>query len=384
MKSVKALSLTLFASLLLGTATSCSFLNRYFLEVEPFETPSIAQKGTVSLLLSCYYDDENLIFSDDLSEIENSFQNRKYPIIFCDSVRGLELCDEYGFYAYVSTISMGNQQFVPLKGGLDSTQKVSVVANNERGSLGKTTKRMFENDPLYEISFLEKNDLEFYTYLYEGQYADEDYDYAFIAEPYATRLMTDENSALYDAEYDEYTSNEDRGFDTSKNMYCESLRVFYQSFNEATPYNDRGIPQSGIFVDKEYYETHAKSVGKILNLLNQLICNKCVKDANYTRSDFRELSKDYNDPEENMESELTRQAFQYQFDTVGISWNEVARLQAWHTVLGQDAPYEKFINRLEYVKNLDSYYGEEYLRAYYDYIGEEYPSESSFLKIEFD
>lgn len=384
MKSVKALSVTLLSSLLLCTATSCSFFRRYFLEVEPFPALSIAQKGTVSLLLSCYFDDENLLFSDDLSEIESSFQTGKYPIVFYDSVRGLELCEEFGLYAYVSTIAMGNPQFVPLKEDLDSTQKVNVIANNERGSLGKTAKRMFENDPLYEIAFLDKNDLDFYTYLYEGKYVEEGYDYAFIAEPYATRLLTEKDSALYNEVYDEYTSNEDRGFDTSKKMYCESLRLFYQSFNETTPFNDRGIPQSGIFVDKAYYETHSESIDKILNLLNQLICNKCVKDANYTRTDFRELSADYNDPDEDMESELTRQAFQYQFDCVGVSWNEVSRLQAWHTVLGQDAPYEKFINRLEYVKDLDSYYGEDYLRAYYDYIGEAYPSESSFLQVKFD
>lgn len=365
------------------TSTSCDFSN-HFIVVEPITYNVIAQKGSASLSLGAYYDDDDLELSDDIKKIEEAFKGTgepdDYQIIVYDSVRGLDLCEEYGNYAYIGTLAMGNQQFVPLKDKIDNTKKIKVLLNNEQGSLGKTFKKISELSDQFEIEFTSLNELEYYNYFLNGEYKTSDYDYAFITEPYATRLMTIKESPLYNQIYDEYTANTDRGFDTSKKMYCASLRDSYRSFN-TSKFNDRGIPQTGFFVNKNFYSTHYETMNKVFDMINKEVELKYVRDVSYTRVDFRKLSEEYNDPNEDPNSEQTQLAFKVQFDKVGISYSEVARLQAWHVVLGQDAPYEKFINRLEYVKDIYTYYSDDYLKAYYEFIGETFPSEENFIKI---
>lgn len=385
-KLLKKLGLLILTTLMLSSTSSCN-LSDFFLAVEPLKYKVIAQKGSASLALCAYYDDEHLEFQDDIVTLENAFKGNgnldDYQIIFYDSVRGLDLCQEYGNYAYVATIALGNQQLVPLKENIDNNKIINVLANNEFGSLGKTAKKIFTQENGYNITFVDYNELEYYNYFLNGDYLNTNYDYAFICEPYATRLMTLKESPLYDKEYDEYTQNEDRGFDTSFKMYCETLRLFYQSYNESYEDSSYGIPQTGIFVNKKFYQENSKTMNKVLELINKEISNKYVKDVRYTRLDFFNLSTEYNDPNEDMNSELTKKAFQVQFDKVGISWNEATRLQAWHTVLGQNPNYEKYINRLEYVKDLTTYYSEDKLKAYYNFIDEDFPSEENFIKLPF-
>ena len=365
------------------TNSSC-FFSDFFIPVEPLRYKVIAQKGSASLSLCAYYDDENLTFSDDISLIESAFKSNdesNYQIIFYDSVRGLDLCEEYGNYAYVATIARGNQQYVPLKESIDNDQPLKILANNEFGSLGKSLKAMLTDQTKYSLSFVDLNELDYYNYFLSGEYLNDGYDYAFISEPYATRLMTLKASPLYNKEYDEYTLNEDRGFDTSLKMYCDSLKQFYNSFNSDYENSSFGIPQTGIFVNKDFYQSNYQTINKVFNLINNEISNKYVKDVGYTRLDFINLSTEFNDPDEDMDSELTLKAFQLQFDKVGISWNEATRLQAWHTVLGQNPNFEKYINRLEYVKDITSYYSIDYMKEYYRFIGEEFPSEDNFIKL---
>ena len=120
---------------------------------------------------------------------------------------------------------------------------------------------------------------------------------------------------------------------------------------------------------------------KVFNLINKEISNKYVIDVGYTRLDFINLSEEFNDPNEDVNSEQTKRAYKAQFDKVGISWNEAVRLQAWHSVLGQDAPFEKYINRLEYSKNITSYYTDQAYQTYYSFIGEDMPDSSNFIKL---
>ena len=189
------------------TNSSC-FFSDFFIPVEPLRYKVIAQKGSASLSLCAYYDDENLTFSDDISLIESAFKSNdesNYQIIFYDSVRGLDLCEEYGNYAYVATIARGNQQYVPLKESIDKDQPLKILANNEFGSLGKSLKAMLTDQTKYSLSFVDLNELDYYNYFLSGEYLNDGYDYAFISEPYATRLMTLKASPLYNKEYDEYT-----------------------------------------------------------------------------------------------------------------------------------------------------------------------------------
>ena len=158
-------------------------------------------------------------------------------------------------------------------------------------------------------------------------------------------------------------------------------KFWYNSFNSDYENSSFGIPQTGIFVNKDFYQSNYQTINKVFNLINKEISNKYVKDVGYTRLDFINLSTEFNDPDEDMDSELTLKAFQLQFDKVGISWNEATRLQAWHTVLGQNPNFEKYINRLEYVKDITSYYSIDYMKEYYRFIGEEFPSEDNFIKL---
>lgn len=372
-------------SFFLTTASSCN-LGKYFLKVEPLTYNILAEKGSGSLALCAYYYDidEHLFFSSDQKMIEEAFNkgdsDGDYQIIVYDAVRGLDLCKQYDKFAYVGTLASGNQQLVPLKEIDIATQNsFKILANNEFGSLGKTIKKALTPDK-YQITFTEDTDLELYNKLYEGTYIDQ-YDYCFISEPFAMRLMTLKTSKLYNQKFDEYTSNEDRGHEISKKMYCTPLKTIYLSTNQENQYSNLGIPQTAIFVNKNAYENNKESMDKVFDLINKEIANKYVRDVNYTRADFRNLSEEFNDPNEDMESEQTQKAFEVQFNKVGISWNEASRLQAWHTVLGQNASFEKFINRLCYVKDIFSYYNESYIKAYYEFIEEDYPGESYFIEI---
>lgn len=380
-KSLSVIGLSFF----LATASSCSF-NNFFLKIEPLSYNILAEKGSGSLALCAYYYDidEHLFFSSDQKMIEEAFDKGDsegdYQIIIYDAVRGLDLCEQYGKFAYVGTLATGNQQLMPLKEIDNIYQKeFKVLANNEFGSLGKTIKKAM--DPYkYKITFTDDTDFELYNKLLNGTYLDQ-YDYCLISEPFATRLMTLKNSKLYNKEYDEYTSNEDRGFDTTDKMYCTSLKTIYFSENQENKLSNLGVPQTAIFVNKNAYEKNKESMDKVFDLINKEISNKYVRDVNYTRADFRLLSEEFNDPNEDMESEQTQKAFEQQFNKVGISWNEASRLQAWHTVLGQDAAFEKFINRLCYVKDIFSYYDDSCIKAYYEFIDESYPGDEYFIEI---
>ena len=383
----KNLKRFLFASVLLPITllnTSCAFSSA-FLAVEPLRYKALAQKGSGSLALCAYYDDKNLTFSDDLTQIEEAFKGEgkedDYQIIVYDAVRGLDLCQEYGNYASVATIARGNQQFVPLKENIDNTKTLKVLCNNEFGSLGKTAKKVLTKEEGYEAHFTDMNDLEYYNFFLNGEFSSLDYDYAFISEPYATRLMTLKESPLYDKNFDEYTSNDDRDSNEMKNVYCESLQDFYVSMSGSNETTRLGIPQTGIFVNKEFYKDNYLTMDKVFNLINKEISNKYVIDVGYTRLDFINLSEEFNDPNEDVNSEQTKRAYKAQFDKVGISWNEAVRLQAWHSILGQDAPFEKYINRLEYSKNITSYYTDQAYQTYYSFIGEDMPDSSNFIKL---
>ncbi len=375
----------LFFSFFLITGSSCN-LGSYFLKVEPLTYNILAEKGSGSLSLCAYYYDidEHLFFTSDQKKIEDAFDKGDseddYQIIIYDAVRGLDLCRQYDKFVYIGTLATGNQQLMPLKEIDLSIQKnFKVLANNEFGSLGKTIKKALTPDK-YQITFTDDTDLELYNKLLVGTYLDQ-YDYCFISEPFAMRLMTLKTSKLYNQKFDEYTSNEDRGYETSKKMYCTPLKTIYLSMYQENKYSDLGIPQTAIFVNKKSYDKNKESMNKVLNLINKEIANKYVRDVNYTRADFRNLSEEFNDPNEDMESEQTQLAFEAQFNKVGISWNEASRLQAWHTVLGQNASFEKFINRLCYVKDIFTYYNDSYIKAYYEFIDETYPGDEYFIKI---
>ena len=384
----KNLKRFLFASVLLPITlmgSSCSFSSA-FIRVEPFNYKVLAQKGSASLALSTYYTDENLHFTDDIAQLEEAFKGQSdqeddFQMIFYDSVRGLDLCQEYGNYVYAATIARGNQQLVPLKKDIDQSKTLKVLCNNEFGSLGKTAKKILTAEEGYDLSFSSLNELDYYNYFFNGEYKETDYDYAFISEPYATRLMTVKESSLYNKEYDEYTINEDRGDDPSKKMYCESLKNFYIGSVGDSDISRLGIPQTGIFVNRDFYQKNQGTMDKVFYLFNKVIGNRFVTDARYTRLDFFNLSEDYNDVEGDPNSEQTLLAYKYQFDTVGISWSEVTRLQAWHIYLGQDAPFEKYINRLEYPKNITSYYKMDAIKSYYQFLGEPMPDPSYFIEL---
>ena len=371
--------------LTLTLSTSSCFLDNFFLVLEPLEFKVIAQKGSASLSLAAYYEDPLMSFSDDIEVIENAFSvndSSSYQFIVYDAVRGLDLCEEYGNFAYVGTIALGNQQLVPLNKESETgvVRTKTILANNEHGSLGKTIKKIVKDNPNLSVEFTTKNDLELYNYLYTSENLGHTYDYCLISEPYATRLMTLKDSPLFDEDYEYYTRNTDRDFDTTKSQYCLSLRYLYQTYNTNDSL-DFGIPQTGIFINKEAYQTNPDSFKTVLKMLNAEIALKYVMDANNTRTDFRKLSEGYHDENLDDTSEQTKIAYKVQFDKVGISWNEVPRLQAWHPVLGQDGPFDKFVNRLEYVKDIVKYYSSDYMNEYYNYIQEDVPSSENFINI---
>lgn len=373
----KLLSIPLLSMTLLTTSSCSCNLENWLIIYKPLKFNLICQKGVASLAFLTYYEDEKFTFTDSLESIENSFKDdSNYQMIVYDSVRGLDLCKEYGNYAYVATIAMGNQQFIPLK-NLDPTSKsYKVLTNNEFGSAGKTLNKIDK----FDVDYLSYNDLEFYNYLFSQEGLENDYDYVLINEPYATRLMTLKESKLYNEKYANFTLNDDRGDDYTKEQYCNTLRDAYLSYNDDLNLNDRGIPQCGLFVNLDYYNNNIDAMYEVFDYLNSTIDLINVRKAANNRIHFREMSEEYNDPNEDPNSEQTYLAYKYQFDTVGISWNETSRLQAWHLWLGEDAPYEKFINRLEYVKNIFTYYDENYLKGYYQFINEEFP-EQYYLKL---
>ena len=170
-------------------------------------------------------------------------------------------------------------------------------------------------------------------------------------------------------------------FDISKSQYCKSLRSLYSS-NENSLIDDAfGIPQTGIFVNKDSYYKNQESFETVLSMLNAEIALKYVMDVSNTRVDFRALSEEYHDENKDENSAQTQLAYKVQFDKVGISWNEAKRLQAWHPILGKDAPFNKFVNRLEYVQDIFEYYTDDHMLFYYNYIDEVLPNSENFIKI---
>lgn len=412
MKNKKSLAflLTLSSVLLLS---SCS-LNNFFLKIDPLEYKVLAQKGSSSLALSAYYEEEKLELTDDVDLIESTFKSsnvdNEYQVIFYDGVRGLDLCDEYDNYAYVATLSLGNQQFIPINYDFDPLRSIvnikeddpsyksnlKIFANNEKGSLGYSLKAILPSIEktgkfTYDVVYDERSDKQLYDYFlnmpkveFQNFVKENSYDYIVISEPFATRLMTLKSSPLYNQEYDEYTKEGDKVPEKNPDYhYCMSLKQLYRKLFPSDTSNSkyRGVPQTAIFVNKSYYSNNTKKVNNFLKILNKLIFDQYVSYVKYTRLDFFNLSSEYNDPNEDMNSEQTLKAFEYQFDTVGISWNEASRLQAWHPIAGESSNYNNYINRLTYVKSLDDYYTKSHISNYYNFISKDIPSDDNFIEI---
>lgn len=388
MKKNNLFKTILLASIITLSNSSCILKNN-FVVIPKLDWSFLVQKGSASLLACDYYSKEDYVeMTDDLSLIENSFkqsgENSKYKMILADGVIGLDLCEQYNNYAYVATIARGNQQLIPLKEIDENKEEYKVILNNEKGSLGTTLKAIDNTYSKLTYNFIEDSDLAFYNALFNGEYIDSEYDYCFISEPYATRLLTVKKSSLYNQSYDEYT-NDNRNigkYDPYKKYYYESLKDFYESENTSGEYSLRGIPQTALFVEKEYYQNNTEKINKVIDYFNKFISQQYVYNVGYTVQDFRDLSLDYADPDKNPDSELTMQAYKVQFDKVGLSWNELPRLQAWHPILGEGAPFEKYVNRLEYSKDIYSYYSIDYLKNYYQFINKEFPSDDNFIIFE--
>ena len=384
--------------------SSCT-LNKFFVEIPPMPVQKgLALKGSSSLLLSSYFDDPNLEFTDDIEKIEEAFKNSSendpYPIIFYDGVRGLDLCVEYGNYAHVATFALGNQQIIPLDKNFDplryevspeySKKDIKMYANNQKGSLGVTLDSLIstvKDKYSIDINYVQQSDREVYDTILNM--SDEDfisfkdsYDYIVLSEPYATRLLTLKESPIYDQEYANYTLNEDRELEKNPDYhYYYCLKQMYKNTMVNSNQLCIGVPQSSMFVNINYYNNNKETIKKILNLFNKSIFSNCIKYIKYVRLDFFNLSEDYNDPNEDPNSAQTLKAFEYQFNTVGISWNEVSRLQAWHPLYGESSNYNIYINRLCYVKDTEKYYQKEHIQAYYNSVNKIMPEDKYFIQI---
>lgn len=348
--------------------TSC----KYILTFEKLSFKVLAQKGPVSLALCGYYSDENLKLEyEENNNFENAFNSDEYKVIFYDTIKGQKYCDQYQKFEYYGQVVNSNYKIVTTK-TWDNTKPFKIIANDEFGGLGYTLKSLeradvsleeFPSDLYFdvikgfinknvEITYTDKNDYEFYQDLLTGKIGkDDEYNAFAISEPFATRLAITKNSDKFNQEYYDYISIED--YDR-KNMTCGvSVYAIYSMF-----YNtDKVVPQTSIFINKDFKnETEVvknkevlkneKAINTLINVLNNSIDKMCIQDATSTKKYLNGIVENFNDL-------TTEDLCLKQFEKVGISYNEVTKLQAWYrpstfTDYGRrnELGYQKNVNKL--------------------------------------
>jgi hypothetical protein len=367
---------------LVNTSCSCAGLA---ITYSPLKYQVAVQKGTGAYVMFPYYGelDEGYLSFKESDEVENSFTSGDYKIIICDTLLGLKAASQSGKYSYYGSLSSGNQKLIHLKSSseLKELDSYNIISNNEDGVLGQTLKYIDTYDDTIQVSFVEMNDNDFYEALYSGTISKEDYDMAFIADPFAARLFMQPESKLYDSyvagENNEhvayYETYLDRYFNQANKLegaYLNNLDSlteeqqerklilsdFTKNYSDDNPY----ISSTSIFVHNDYYESNKDDVNELFTVLNYNIPKLCINNVTFTQYYVYLLSED--------ETE--------QFNKAGFGYQDIAKCQAWDTVANAEAK----LNRLRYTTSLNVISNDNLIK-WLDLIGfEDYDAKSVGLE----
>lgn len=379
---------------------SCS-LDNFTVTYDPLQFNVLAEKGDVSLSLYGYFDDKNLNLIDDSSLINVAFSCNENsenfaPIIICETLRGFDGCEQYGEFAYYGTITLGNQKIISLNSDkFNETLDIRLLANDENNVLGQTLKNITILKDNANITYLNYTNLDFYNYLFNGEYKNTTNNFVIISEPYATRLLTHPDSALFignninpNLSYNEKSEKLEELYKETIYPYrnLELMNYDYRIHNLSWLYRNTmpdnklyelGVPQTSIFIHKDFYDQNKKPIENFLfDYLEKIVDKVCVRCVTNTRPSLKNISK-----ENNNDINLDDVAFKLQFDAVGISWKEAALLQGWHELYGESmSQFNGWPNGLEYVASISNYYTREHLNEFFDFIDRTIPNDTNFIK----
>ena len=229
----------LLTTLLLGSTllTSCKGL---FYVYDTLDYDVCSQSGALSFCLNAYYDSDKLTIIKDEQELKDAFKGDKYKFIAYDTIKGLDLCEEYGKYTLCKNYMGGSHTIISLKENVPSfTNSKKIIANNEKGSLGAIISYLYP-EQVSNITYIEDNSRTFYENIVKGKYSEE-FDYLIIDQAFACRL-TDETLRK------EYSTI----------VYAKEYKYVYYDYIKTNERTNLFYPEGGVFVNKEFLSSNYK------------------------------------------------------------------------------------------------------------------------------